>query len=169
MQESEIGTEIVGAAVLVHRELGLGLLETVYEAAMIHEWTQRGMRVHRQVPVPGQGTAWRNQSDLTRGAEAQGKTKNASASQRLCARSFLPLIDPLSFRKGPADSSRPLGDRRFDFRRPEGDRRFVRGPFGNPFLFPFFDDDFFFDEDFFDDEEDDFFGDRRFFFDDDDD
>jgi GxxExxY protein len=52
MQENEIGTEIVTAAVLVHLELGPGLLEVVYEAALAYELTQRSMRVQRQVSVP---------------------------------------------------------------------------------------------------------------------
>ena len=52
MRENDIGSEIVAAAILVHRELGPGLLEIVYEAALAHELTQRGMRVQRQVPVP---------------------------------------------------------------------------------------------------------------------
>jgi len=42
----------VAAAVLVHRELGPGLLEIVYEAALAYELTQRGMSIQRQVLVP---------------------------------------------------------------------------------------------------------------------
>ena len=52
MKENEIGTEIIAAAILVHRELGPGLLDTVYEAALAYELTQRGLGVQRQVPVP---------------------------------------------------------------------------------------------------------------------
>jgi len=43
--------EIIGAAIEVHRHLGPGLLESVYERAMVHELQRRGMTVHQQVPI----------------------------------------------------------------------------------------------------------------------
>lgn len=43
---------IVDAAIKVHRALGPGLLESVYEACLHHELAQRGLRVERQVAVP---------------------------------------------------------------------------------------------------------------------
>jgi GxxExxY protein len=52
MTENDIGTEVIGAAIAVHRHLGPGLLETVYEAALAHELGLRGLAVARQVPVP---------------------------------------------------------------------------------------------------------------------
>jgi GxxExxY protein len=52
MTENEIGTIIVDSAVAVHRELGPGLLETVYEVVLTYELEQRGLRVTRQVPIP---------------------------------------------------------------------------------------------------------------------
>ena len=51
MTENEIGKVVVDSAVTVHRELGAGLLETVYEVILAHELRQRGLRVERQVPV----------------------------------------------------------------------------------------------------------------------
>ncbi|MFA5263144.1 MAG: GxxExxY protein [Opitutaceae bacterium] len=51
MNENEIGKIIVDAAVTVHRELGPGLLETVYEAILARELMDRGLNVERQVPV----------------------------------------------------------------------------------------------------------------------
>jgi GxxExxY protein len=42
---------ILGAAIEVHRELGPGLLESVYEAALCRELWIRQIRVDRQVPV----------------------------------------------------------------------------------------------------------------------
>ncbi len=51
MNENEIGTQVVDAAILVHRELGPGLLEIVYEIVLQHELRQRGLEVRRQVPV----------------------------------------------------------------------------------------------------------------------
>ncbi len=51
MTENEIGKVVVDSAVTVHRELGPGLLETVYEVVLTHELRQRGLRVERQVPI----------------------------------------------------------------------------------------------------------------------
>lgn len=52
MTENEIGRIIVDAAISVHRELGPGLLETVYEVALSKELEWRRLSVKRQVPVP---------------------------------------------------------------------------------------------------------------------
>jgi GxxExxY protein len=52
LTENEIGTIIIEKAISIHRELGPGLLETVYEIVLIHELTQNGLKVQRQVPVP---------------------------------------------------------------------------------------------------------------------
>lgn len=52
MHENEIGTIVVESAIAVHRELGPGLLETVYEVVLAHELEARGLEVERQVPIP---------------------------------------------------------------------------------------------------------------------
>jgi GxxExxY protein len=52
MTENEIGKIIVDSAVAVHRELGPGLLESVYEVILAYELGQRGLGVERQVPIP---------------------------------------------------------------------------------------------------------------------
>jgi GxxExxY protein len=44
--------EVVDAGFHVHRELGPGLLERVYESALVHELTSRGLSIQRQVQVP---------------------------------------------------------------------------------------------------------------------
>ncbi|MDD5370571.1 MAG: GxxExxY protein [Anaerolineaceae bacterium] len=49
--ENEIGTISIESAITVHRELGPGLLESVYEVVLAHELGQRGLRVERQVPI----------------------------------------------------------------------------------------------------------------------
>ena len=41
MNENDIGREVVDAAIAVHRELGPGLLETVYEVVLSRESTPR--------------------------------------------------------------------------------------------------------------------------------
>jgi len=52
MNENEIGKIIIDAAVKVHKELGPGLLETVYEVIFAHELERRGLSVKRQVGIP---------------------------------------------------------------------------------------------------------------------
>jgi GxxExxY protein len=47
-----ITRSIIGAAIAVHRELGAGLLESVYEECMAYELTQRGVKFDRQKPIP---------------------------------------------------------------------------------------------------------------------
>jgi GxxExxY protein len=44
--------EIVGAAIEVHKEMGPGLLEKVYEVCMIHELGLRGIKVTSQQTIP---------------------------------------------------------------------------------------------------------------------
>ncbi len=57
MHENEISEKIIGAAIEVHRILGPGLLEAVYEEALCHEFTLRSLRFERQksVPIPYKG------------------------------------------------------------------------------------------------------------------
>ena len=51
MTENEISKIILDASIAVHKELGPGLLESVYEIVLAHELQQRGLRVDRQVPI----------------------------------------------------------------------------------------------------------------------
>jgi GxxExxY protein len=51
-RENEIAATIVDAALSIHRELGPGLLESVYEAILAHELAKRGLRVSQQQPLP---------------------------------------------------------------------------------------------------------------------
>ncbi len=43
---------IIGAAIEVHRELGPGLLESIYEKALCRELVQQGIPFQKQVPIP---------------------------------------------------------------------------------------------------------------------
>ena len=52
MNENGIGRVVVDAAIAVHRDLGPGLLESVYEAVLADELVTRGLQVARQVLVP---------------------------------------------------------------------------------------------------------------------
>lgn len=52
MNENDIGTLVIETAITIHRELGPGLLETVYEVILARELTNLGFEVKRQIPVP---------------------------------------------------------------------------------------------------------------------
>jgi GxxExxY protein len=53
MNERDPVTEqVIGAAIEVHRVLGPGLLESVYELALCHEPMLRGIEHQRQVELP---------------------------------------------------------------------------------------------------------------------
>ena len=52
MTENEIGRVVVDVAIKVHRILGPGLFESVYEVVMAHELVKRGCLVERQVAIP---------------------------------------------------------------------------------------------------------------------
>lgn len=51
MEENAIGKVVVDLAIQVHRDLGPGLLESVYELILVHELRQRGLSAQRQVPI----------------------------------------------------------------------------------------------------------------------
>lgn len=53
MQENEIATIVVDTALKVHRELGPGLFESVYESVIEFELQQKkGLEVKRQIVLP---------------------------------------------------------------------------------------------------------------------
>ncbi len=52
LTREDITPQIIGAAIKVHRRLGPGLLESVYEACLAYELEQLGFHVQRQRPVP---------------------------------------------------------------------------------------------------------------------
>lgn len=49
---NRIAEAVIGSAIEVHRELGPGLLESIYESALEREMMDTGLRVRRQVAVP---------------------------------------------------------------------------------------------------------------------
>jgi len=52
MSENEIATIVVDTAFKIHKALGPGLFESVYEAALNFELGKRGLRVAQQVGLP---------------------------------------------------------------------------------------------------------------------
>ena len=52
MTENELATKVMDASFLIHRELGPGLLESVYEIVLCKQLTEMGFFVERQASVP---------------------------------------------------------------------------------------------------------------------
>ncbi|MCB9184936.1 MAG: GxxExxY protein [Flavobacteriales bacterium] len=52
MEINQITGTIIEEAIRIHREVGPGLLESVYEAVLAKRLTNRGLKVQCQVPVP---------------------------------------------------------------------------------------------------------------------
>jgi len=52
MDENEIGAIIIDTAIFIHKKLGPGLLESVYESVLAKQISKRGLHVQRQVSIP---------------------------------------------------------------------------------------------------------------------
>ncbi|MBL7762107.1 MAG: GxxExxY protein [Chitinophagaceae bacterium] len=50
--EGEIGKAIVNACFKIHKALGPGLLEKIYEVCLAHDLSEEGYKVMRQVNIP---------------------------------------------------------------------------------------------------------------------
>jgi len=52
MTENEIGGVLIEMAIQIHRKIGPGLMESVYEAIMAQQLCRKGLEVKRQVAIP---------------------------------------------------------------------------------------------------------------------
>ena len=52
LRDSEVTNQIIAAAIGVHRELGPGFLESIYEEALAVEFALSGIQFIRQHPIP---------------------------------------------------------------------------------------------------------------------
>ncbi|MCA9898615.1 MAG: GxxExxY protein [Anaerolineales bacterium] len=52
MRENRLTSQIIGAAIEVHRQLGPGLLESSYETCLAYELEARGLTIETQKPLP---------------------------------------------------------------------------------------------------------------------
>lgn len=51
-EEDRVSELVIGSAIEVHRSLGPGLLESVYEECLSHELATRDVHFERQKPIP---------------------------------------------------------------------------------------------------------------------
>lgn len=52
MNENDIATKIIGAAIEVHKQLGPGLLESTYETCLAYELKKAGLNIQQQLALP---------------------------------------------------------------------------------------------------------------------
>ena len=52
MNKDPVTEKVIGLAIEVHRTLGPGLLETVYESCLCQEFSEFDIPFQRQVPIP---------------------------------------------------------------------------------------------------------------------
>ena len=52
MTENELSYKIIGAAINLHKNIGPGLLESVYEHALMYDLREIGLQVTNQIPMP---------------------------------------------------------------------------------------------------------------------
>ncbi len=52
MNENQVGSIVIDSSIHVHRALGPGLFESVYETVLAHELQKRELNLRRQVPIP---------------------------------------------------------------------------------------------------------------------
>ena len=96
MKDEELTGKIIGCAMKVHRTLGSGFLESVYQHALVHELKKEGLEVACEVPlcvlydgvVVGEFAA-----DLLVNGKVIVENK---AVQRLCAAHEVQLVNYLS-------------------------------------------------------------------------
>lgn len=50
--ENKLATEVIGAAINVHKLLGPGLLESVYKECLFYELVKMGLYVEKEKPLP---------------------------------------------------------------------------------------------------------------------
>jgi GxxExxY protein len=99
----ELTEKIIGAAIEVHRELGPGLLETIYEESLCYEFDLRGIKYKRQVPtdIIYKGKIIRGQTtDLIVGDEVVVETKSVSKLPEVALAQLLSYLKATKLKRG---------------------------------------------------------------------
>src|SRR6478609_1423013 len=99
MHENDLSRLIIGAAIEVHREVGPGLLESVYEEALCHELHLRKLPFGRQLSVPFRYKGVKLAADLKADLVVAGKVvvdlkakEQVTAIDRLKVLTYLRLL-----------------------------------------------------------------------------
>ena len=50
--ENDLVTEVIGSAIIIHRALGPGLLESAYKECLYYELIKKGLYVEKEKPLP---------------------------------------------------------------------------------------------------------------------
>ncbi|MDC0307659.1 MAG: GxxExxY protein [Planctomycetaceae bacterium] len=104
MHENDIGTKILDVTFEIHRELGPGLLESVYEIVLAEELKKKGFIVQRQVPVPiaYKGLSFEEgfRADLIIENSVIVELKSIESVSRVHAKQVLTYLKLLDFRLG---------------------------------------------------------------------
>ncbi len=51
MELNDITESIIGAAIEIHKEIGPGLLESIYQKCLVYELKLRGLNIETEVPI----------------------------------------------------------------------------------------------------------------------
>ena len=95
-KSDELSRIVVDECIRIHRELGPGLLESVYEAVLAAALARRGLRIERQVPVDirydGMAIAAAFRIDLLPDGELILEIKSVEALTNLHAKQLLTYL-----------------------------------------------------------------------------
>ena len=105
MTENEIAEKVMDAAFIIHRELGPGLLESVYEVILAKKLTDdSSLLVERQVPVPicFQGISFDEgfRADLVVGKKVIIELKSVERLQPVHSKQLLTYLRLTGYRLG---------------------------------------------------------------------
>lgn len=110
---NSISGAIVDAAFHIHRTLGPGLLESVYEVVLAHELEKRGLRIERQKPVPVEFEGIRFEEGFRADLIVEDcvivELKSVEELSRVHSKQLLTYLRLLDYRLGlPIDFGAPL-------------------------------------------------------------
>ena len=99
----DLTERIIGAAIEVHRELGPGLLESIYEEALCYEFDLQHIRYERQVPtdITYKGHVIKGQRlDLLVDGEVVVEVKSVSKTPAVVVSQTISYLKATSLRRG---------------------------------------------------------------------